>query len=332
MNSIGNPKVLMVSRGGNPALDMVYGGMRALDIEVVEYPSVGVDYRYGQGLNLSASGYPQQEPVSVDKVLKLCKENYFDLLITDIFKKDANNQIATIITSCHKSKLAVIDQSGVNHLLNWESLPYCGRVPDIRFVRTIPREEAIEKQDVLLMSTRRNWGGPKYINYDNLYFSVFLGCIYRGFHDSYYRRLLVHDTFEDYLGTYFSRNMQFYGEKYYETIAKSLTAVSVKGMVWDSWRFWEILQVGSCLITEDMTNIVQFYPPFIHGKHYLTFRFVFDYEHGSIEHVAQQLKMLLDFATGNKNEIKQIGKCGHEFAMEYHSSINRAQQVLKILE
>lgn len=324
-------RILMLSPMGNPALDMVYHGLRSLGHEVIEYPTKS--YLQDGGLRLTATGF-EGHNLSGTEILHRSRNGYFDLMVCDRLGSDIEYSMFQVFDSYLEGneRYVVIDQTGLAQHLSedfWKSHPYQDRLPAVCFVRTMPRRDMHVEQTPLQMAVRRDWNGPLYEVHTTRYLSVFLGILYLNFCDAHYRRLLVHDTFEEFPGCYFNRSQKFYEREYAEIIAQSLTAVNVKGMVWDCWRFWEILNVGSCLITEDYSEVMTFDPPFENGEHLITFRFQFDYSSDAPLAVNHQLKSILRWAEENRDEVEKIARRGREFALNCHSTINRAETVLK---
>ena len=317
--------ILFLSIGGNPAMDMAFHGFVSLNHHVFEYPVW--HHRHGADFNLALTNIPI-EVYTLDQL----RNNFFDLILIDIVPPDHNLVEDFAILLDNSTPFCVVDQTGVNTSVDWKNKPYNGRIPLCKFVRVIPDDTAIETQETLLMSVRRDWKGPIATDYKQIYLSTFMACTYMSFHDSRFRRLLVEDVFKEYPGCYFNNTFRFGLLKYLELIAQSKSSINIKGMEWDCWRFWEVLNTGSLLIAENSNEAINFDPPFINYEHYVNFKFIFDYTPNVGPHVCKQLCNALDFVSGNAGEAAKIAANGRAFALDCHSSINRAEQIIKHLK
>lgn len=315
--------ILYLNPGSNPAMDNLYHGLVTLEHTVIEYPLLS--YLHSFDLNLTSTNFSSNTDTP-ENIVKKCKENYFDFLCVG---SNAEREVATwyykFLHATH-APFCVVDASGMNLPLNWNDHPYAGRIPIVKFCRVKPK---MEKEDCLLMGVRRDWKEPKHEKSAKWKFlASFLGILHTHRNSAFYRRILIRDTFEYFENTLFNSVCTFAGEDYYQKLKESLTSINVKGMVWDCRRFWEILTVGACLITEDMEKIIDFNPPFNDRETYLKFRYIFDYETNEDINVIDNLKSVLKFVKDNVAEVNKIAIRGNEFAMDCHSTINRAKQVI----
>ena len=112
-------------------------------------------------------------------------------------------------------------------------------------------------------------------------------------------------------GIGFAQNMEYYSQ-----IRNSRACISVPGGGFDTLRFWEILGMGSLLISKRVP--LQMPHPLIDGIHYKAFD------------TREEFEQVIDWLYANPEEADQIRRQGHEHALKYHSSRARAEYFMDI--
>ncbi|OGW53934.1 MAG: hypothetical protein A2Y81_00970 [Nitrospirae bacterium RBG_13_43_8] len=105
---------------------------------------------------------------------------------------------------------------------------------------------------------------------------------------------------------------------YYEQIRNSRACISVPGGGFDTLRFWEILGMGSLLISKRIA--LQMPNALIEGQHYV----VFD--------TKQELDSVIRWLYSRPDEADRIRRHGHEYVLTYHTSNARALYFLKKID
>jgi len=107
------------------------------------------------------------------------------------------------------------------------------------------------------------------------------------------------------------------GECYLNVLQHSLSSLSLPGEGWDTFRMWEILSCGACLISpRRIISDLSIDPPPREGKEYLGF------------HDDDELVELLKHYRNERNALATIAAAGQLWAVEHHRGVNRARKVL----
>jgi|GEM_PF-2669638 len=104
---------------------------------------------------------------------------------------------------------------------------------------------------------------------------------------------------------------------YYEQIRNSRACISVPGGGFDTLRFWEILGMGSLLISKRIALQIPNAP--IEGKHYVAFD------------TRQEFESVIRWLYSRPDEADHIRRAGHIHALKYHTSHARAEYFINII-
>ena len=110
------------------------------------------------------------------------------------------------------------------------------------------------------------------------------------------------------------------GDCYLSVLKQSLSSLSLPGEGWDTFRFWEILSCGACLISpRQVLNELYIDPPPRDGEEYLGFD------------CDEELIDLIHYYRNERNALVAIAAAGQRWAMEHHRGLNRARSILNSL-
>ncbi len=106
-------------------------------------------------------------------------------------------------------------------------------------------------------------------------------------------------------------------DEYNRRLASSLIGVSVRGMGWDCYRYWETPYFAAALLSQRHPLLIP--DDFAEGKEACFF--------GDIEEFRTKLKWML----GDAPRTFDIGRAGRQKVLDKHLSIHRAKRVLEAL-
>ena len=110
------------------------------------------------------------------------------------------------------------------------------------------------------------------------------------------------------------------GEAYLNILRRSCASLSLPGQGWDTYRFWEILSCGSCLLSpRAVVRELPISPPPRDGCEY----FGFDND--------EELLELIFSHYDHRERLRYIATAGQNWAIRYHSDVNRAKQILDLV-
>lgn len=110
------------------------------------------------------------------------------------------------------------------------------------------------------------------------------------------------------------------GEQYLNVLQKSRCSLSLPGEGWDTFRFWEILSCGSCLISpRSVIENLAIDPPPRDGNEYLGFD------------TDDELVKIIQNCRNTPQRLVEIAMAGQQWAIAHHSSVNRAHKVLSAM-
>lgn len=110
------------------------------------------------------------------------------------------------------------------------------------------------------------------------------------------------------------------GDKYLATLANSISSLSLPGEGWDTFRFWEILACGSCLISPRVVlSNLSIDPPPVDGIHYVGF-----------DTDDELIDLLINFRR-DRDKAVAIAINGQRWALRYHTGQNRAASILNVI-
>lgn len=110
------------------------------------------------------------------------------------------------------------------------------------------------------------------------------------------------------------------GEAYLEVLRRSRVSLSLPGQGWDTYRFWEILACGSCLLSpRSVLRNLTISPPPREGIDYLGF-----------DSNDELLALIYDYYN-RIDRLTEIAVSGQQWAINYHSDLNRAHHLLDLI-
>jgi len=121
-----------------------------------------------------------------------------------------------------------------------------------------------------------------------------------------------HPDGADFGGVGFAQN-----RKYYEQLSNSRACISVPGGGFDTLRFWEILGMGSLLISKRVS--LQMPHPLVEGEHYIAFD------------TADELNRIIEWLYRCPEEADRIRARGYTYARTHHTSLARARYFLEVI-
>lgn len=104
---------------------------------------------------------------------------------------------------------------------------------------------------------------------------------------------------------------------YNKALSESLIGVSVRGLGWDTYRYWEIPYFGAALLAQRSPQVIS--ENFVEGQEAVFYEY------------AEQFRKKLTHMIEHPDETEKIGKAGQKAVMERHLSVNRARTVLEAI-
>lgn len=123
-------------------------------------------------------------------------------------------------------------------------------------------------------------------------------------------------------GTFRGQTLRGYSRKgvdYLQDLASSRLTINLRGVGWDTLRFWEATSLGVCTISQRPRIIIP--APFEEGKH--------------VVYIDDSLDSLLDVCTellADTRRRRAIGYAARAHAHKYHSNLTRSDLLLKLVE
>jgi hypothetical protein len=105
--------------------------------------------------------------------------------------------------------------------------------------------------------------------------------------------------------------------RYYDQVRRSRRCVSIPGGGFDTLRFWEILGIGSLLVSKRIA--LEMPAPLVENEHYLAFDSLAEFK----EVIARSYR--------RPDEADEVRARGHAFALQFHTTRARAGYVLATL-
>lgn len=104
---------------------------------------------------------------------------------------------------------------------------------------------------------------------------------------------------------------------YNKAISESMIGISIRGMGWDTYRYWEVPYFGATLLTQKSPQVIN--GNFVDGHEAVFYETAFDFRRKLMEMLSAV------------DRTEKIGVAGHKAVMERHLSIHRAKTVLEAI-
>lgn len=109
------------------------------------------------------------------------------------------------------------------------------------------------------------------------------------------------------------------GVSYLHDLASSKVTINLRGVGWDTLRFWEAVSLGVCTVSQRLQIVIP--EPFVEGRHIV-------YVDDSLDSLLEVCSQLL----GDSKRRRTIGYAARAHAHKYHSNLARSAFLLKLIE
>lgn len=317
-------KVLFVSHGFACFMsDILFHGLKKAGHEVYEYPQ-GTHYYGGDSI------FGGNKNLGKDTFLNFCYFNFkkHDLTDDEILNQDYDYIIITswrpeqpwILENIYKrfkgnTPIAWVDGEDDLHIRTQEFYS------DIYFKREMPLQDydmwagrgikpinfGIIVRDGEPMETRKN----------HLLSFIASGHDQRGLRCVMFRKFMHHNLKEKIFSLDVERSkggFLSYAE-YRKVISGSQISLSIRGEGYDTYRFWEIPYFGAMLMADEPTIMIE--NNFTDMQNAVFFKSMDDFD------------SKFEYLANNLNVVEKIARAGYKFLIENHTSLHRAEYVLK---
>jgi len=111
------------------------------------------------------------------------------------------------------------------------------------------------------------------------------------------------------------------GEAYLGVLRQSISSLSLPGEGWDTFRFWEIMSCGACLISPRIAvDALRFINPPRDRHEYIGFD------------TDLELIDIVRYYDGRRDLLHEVSFAGQQWAMAHQTGVNRARSVLDYVD